>query len=164
MKKLYLMLLLATLCAGFGFAQVTPTGAVQGIPNQAGILYASNFGQWQVPPGNLGQYSWKQSSFCYVGIPTGNPVLTMPAFTVGTPIEIVDTDNFCDGVTITNTTATTFHDIIYAYSKAAYFADLTDNGGGYLTSGSGATAAVSGYIKVKINGTDAYIRVYAAAN
>ncbi len=77
MKKLYLMLLLATLCAGFGFAQVTPTGAVQGIPNQAGILYVSNFGQWQVPPGNLGQYSWKQSSFCYVGIPTGNPVLTL---------------------------------------------------------------------------------------
>ena len=71
---------------------------------------------------------------------------------------------FCDGLTITNTTATTFNDLIYGYSKAAYFADLTDNGGGYLSTGSGATAAVSGYIKVKINGTDAYIRVYAAAN
>ena len=71
---------------------------------------------------------------------------------------------FCDGITVTNTTATTFHDIIYGYSKAAYFSDLTDNGGGYIVSGTGASAAVTGYLKVKINGADAYIRVYAGAN
>jgi hypothetical protein len=54
--------------------------------------------------------------------------------------------------------------LIYGYSKAAYFADLTDNGGGYLISGSGASSAVTGYIKVKINGSDAYVRVYAGAS
>ena len=92
MKKLFTQILLATLCAAWSSAQITPTGAVQGIPNQGGILYASNFGQWQVPAGNLGQYSWRQSSYCYVGIPTGEPVITMPAFTAGTPVEIVDLD------------------------------------------------------------------------
>ena len=71
---------------------------------------------------------------------------------------------FCDGMVITNTTAATFHDLIYGYSKAAYFADLTDNGGGYLIIGSASSAAVTGYIKVKINGSDAYIRVYAGTN
>jgi hypothetical protein len=71
---------------------------------------------------------------------------------------------FCDGIVVTNTTATIFHDLIYGYSKAAYFADLTDNGGGYLISGSGASSAVTGYIKVKINGSDAYVRVYAGAS
>jgi hypothetical protein len=65
---------------------------------------------------------------------------------------------------MTNTTATTFHSLLYGYSKAAYFADLTDNGGGYIVIGTGASAAVTGYLKVKVAGADAYIRVYAGAS
>ena len=71
---------------------------------------------------------------------------------------------FCDSLVLTNTTATTFHSLIYGYSKAAYFLDLTDNGGGYIIAGSGASSAVTGYLKVKIAGADAYIRVYAGAS
>ena len=71
---------------------------------------------------------------------------------------------FCDSLVLTNTTATTFHSLLYGYSKAAYLADLTDNGGGYIISGSGASAAVTGYLKVKVAGADAYIRVYAGAS
>jgi hypothetical protein len=75
---------------------------------------------------------------------------------------------FCDSLVLTNTTSTTFHSLIFGYSKAAYFADLTDNGGGYISAGSGASAAVNGYLKVRVtlNGTatDAYIRVYAGAS
>lgn len=71
---------------------------------------------------------------------------------------------FCDSLVMTNTTATTFHSLLYGYSKAAYFADLTDNGGGYIVIGTGASAAVTGYLKVKVAGADAYIRVYAGAS
>ena len=70
---------------------------------------------------------------------------------------------FCDSLVITNTTAATFHSLIYGYSKAAYFVDLTDNGGGFVVTGS-PTAAGSGSIKIKINGADAYLRIYASAS
>jgi lysophospholipase L1-like esterase len=55
----------------------------------AGLLYASNFGQWQVPQGNLGTYSWNSYAYCYA-----NTVgVTFQAFTMGTPIKIVDVGN-----------------------------------------------------------------------
>lgn len=71
---------------------------------------------------------------------------------------------FCDSAVLTNTTNTTFHSLIYGYSKAAYFVDLNDNGGGYIISGTGASSAVTGYLKVRVAGADAYIRVYAGAS
>ena len=73
------------------------------------------------------------------------------------------TCTFCDSLVLTNTTATTFNSLIYGYSKAGYFADLSNNGSGYIIGGSGASAAVTGYLKIKINGVDAFIRYYASA-
>jgi hypothetical protein len=71
---------------------------------------------------------------------------------------------FCDSMVITNTTAATFNSLIYGYSKATRLMDLTDNGGGYIIPGSGASAAVSGYLKIKVSGTDVYLRYYAGAS
>jgi hypothetical protein len=68
---------------------VTPPLARTTQGNFAGLLYASNFGQWQVPQGNLGTYSWNSPAYCYA-----NTVgVTFLAFQVGTPITIVDTGN-----------------------------------------------------------------------
>ena len=69
-------------------AQSTPVGPKLTQPNLAGELYASNFGQWKVPQGNLGQYSWNNSSYCYAS--SGGT--TFQAFTVNTPVQIIDTD------------------------------------------------------------------------
>jgi hypothetical protein len=71
---------------------------------------------------------------------------------------------FCDGMVITNTTATTYNSLIYGYSKAVRLMDLTDNGGGYIIPGSGSSAAVAGYLKIKVSGTDVYLRYYAGAS
>lgn len=54
--------------------------------NYDGILYASSFDTWSVPPGNNGPYAWSNPSACTVT--SGG--LTFPAFTVGTPILISD--------------------------------------------------------------------------
>ena len=71
---------------------------------------------------------------------------------------------FCDSLVLTNTTAATFNSLIYGYSKATRLMDLTDNGGGYIILGSGASSAVSGYLKIKVSGVDVYLRYYAGAS
>ena len=71
---------------------------------------------------------------------------------------------FCDSLVLTNTTAATFNSLIYGYSKATRLMDLTDNGGGYIIPGSGASSAVSGYLKIKVSGVDVYLRSYAGAS
>ena len=90
-KAILKLAAILTMCIT-AFAQVppvTPPLARTTEGNFAGLLYASNFGQWQVPKGNLGPYSWNQASFCYANV-VG---VTFQAFTVGTPITIVDTGN-----------------------------------------------------------------------
>jgi hypothetical protein len=90
MKKLFCWLLMLGCAASFAQTPpVTPPLARTTEGNFAGLLYASNFGQWQVPQGNLGTYSWNSPSYCYA-----NTVgVTFLAFKVGTPITIVDTGN-----------------------------------------------------------------------
>ena len=105
MKKVFAYLLSAALCVVCGNAQVTPTGALPGLPDQAGILVASNFGQWQVTAGNLGQYSWKSSSACYVTVMG----LTLQAFTAGTPVEIVDLNTPAHTEIVTPTAVSTLN-------------------------------------------------------
>ena len=63
-----------------------PLALGQGQANVAGTFYASNFGQWQVPQGNSGQFSWSAASYCTVT--SGGTTFT--AFKVGTPIYIAD--------------------------------------------------------------------------
>ena len=104
MRKLIGSLVL--LCCALAGAQVqptpTPVGPVQGSSNLAGTLYASNMGQWKVPQGNLGQFSWNQGIACQ---PTAGGI-SFTAFTVGTPVEIVDTDNPALNETVTPTSVT----------------------------------------------------------
>lgn len=61
-----------------------PTAPPQG--NINGTLYASGYGGWSVPQGNAGTFSWSNNTFCTVNY--GGT--TFPAFTVGTPITILD--------------------------------------------------------------------------
>ncbi|MGA2890325.1 MAG: SGNH/GDSL hydrolase family protein [Terracidiphilus sp.] len=78
---------------------VTLPVPVTGQGNLAGLLFASNFGQWQIPKGNLGTYSWNAAAYCYahtVGV-------TFLAFTVGTPITLVDTANSANTEIVTPT-------------------------------------------------------------
>lgn len=55
--------------------------------NIAGLLFASNFANWNVPQGNAGPMSWSSPSFCRV---TSGGV-TFNAFTTGVPVRLVDT-------------------------------------------------------------------------
>lgn len=55
--------------------------------NLAGLLFASSFGQWQVPQGNAGQFSWSNANFCKAN---ADGFYLNPVFSVGTPITIVD--------------------------------------------------------------------------
>ena len=84
-------LLRCALTLAFGFSlsccAQTPGTPTVGPGNTAGLLYASNFGLWQVPQGNTGQYSWSSPSFCTVSA-AGIPLA--PVFAVGTPVFIKD--------------------------------------------------------------------------
>jgi hypothetical protein len=64
---------------------------------------------------------------------------------------------FCDLSVMTNTTATTFNSVYYAYSKANYLMDLSNNGSAFINSSTATGGSVTGYLKIKINGVDAYI-------
>ena len=88
MKRLLVLLAAAlfgvsgTLCSAQTAGQVTA-----GPGNTAGLLYASSFGQWSVPSGDNGPYSWSSPSLCRVSTPGGT---LNPVFAVGAPIAIVD--------------------------------------------------------------------------
>ena len=58
---------------------------------------------------------------------------------------------------LTNTTATTFNSLIYGYSKAGYLFDLSNNGSAFINGSTASAGSVTGYLKIKVNGTDAYI-------
>ena len=60
--------------------QYPPTGIING------TVYANAFGGWAVPQGTNGPLSWSSNTFCTVN----QGGVTFPAFTVGTPIEIID--------------------------------------------------------------------------
>jgi hypothetical protein len=64
---------------------------------------------------------------------------------------------FCDSAVLTNTTATTFNSLIYGYSKAGYLFDLSNNGSAFINGSTASAGSVTGYLKIKVNGTDAYI-------
>jgi hypothetical protein len=88
MKRLFLIIWLGLSLAHSSFAQGGPPGQPQlGPANFSGLLYASNFGQWQVPQGNTGQFSWSVPSFCTV---SASGLVLSPVFAVGTPITIKD--------------------------------------------------------------------------
>jgi hypothetical protein len=89
LKKIATVMLAGAGMAAAALSQVAPNTVLQGTPDVAGLLYASNFGQWQVPRGDLGQYSWKESSYCYAS----TQGFTFYAFSVGAPVKIVDLDN-----------------------------------------------------------------------
>jgi hypothetical protein len=80
------MVCLLAACVTLQAQQITPSGPRNGFSYQAGQLYASNFGQWQVVQGNLGPFSWNNVSYC---LPTEGGTI-FNAFTVGTPVMIVD--------------------------------------------------------------------------
>jgi hypothetical protein len=87
MKKLILWIAMIALSAGRLICAQSP-GQVTAQPgNLAGILYASSFGQWQVPQGNQGQFSWSSSTFCNAN---ANGFYLNPVFAIGTPIFIKD--------------------------------------------------------------------------
>lgn len=67
---------------------------------------------------------------------------------------------------ITNTTAASSNSAILVYADADYLFDLGGPGGNadWFDAGTGATASVSGHLKVNLNGTPAFIRVYASAS
>jgi hypothetical protein len=54
--------------------------------NINGVLYAAQFGQWTMPTGQNGSYAWSGPGVCVVN--SGG--LSFQAFTVGTPVTIVD--------------------------------------------------------------------------
>ena len=57
-----------------------------------------------------------------------------------------------------NTTAQAVNAILYGYGKATYGLDLSDNGGGWLsTTGTAGATATKGWLKVNINGATRYI-------
>src|ERR1035437_7672154 len=87
MKKLILLLAILGLGAGCSALAQTPGTVTTGPGNDAGLLYASNFGQWSVPQGNTGQFSWSVPSLCTV---TASNIPLRPVFAVGTPITIKD--------------------------------------------------------------------------
>ncbi len=90
MKKLFslaLLLLASIVTRAQSAASQAPGQVTPGPGNDAGLLYASSFGQWSVPQGNTGQFSWSSPTFCTVpadGIPLS------PVFAVATPVLIKD--------------------------------------------------------------------------
>jgi hypothetical protein len=85
MKKLFAGLVLAFLCLS-GARQASAQA------NVGGLLYAAQFGTWTVPQGTNGPYAWSSPAFCQI---SANAV-TFAAFTVGTPIRIVDANPALD--------------------------------------------------------------------
>jgi hypothetical protein len=85
MKKLLSLGLL--IVASIGVRAQSSGTPTQGPGNTAGILWASNFGQWSVPQGNTGEFSWSVPSLCTA---TANGIPLQPVFDVGTPILIRD--------------------------------------------------------------------------
>jgi hypothetical protein len=67
---------------------------------------------------------------------------------------------------ITNTTAASSNAAILVYADADYLMDLGGPGGNadWFDAGTGASANVSGHLKVNLNGSAAFIRVYGSAS
>jgi len=88
MKLLVRVLLaIALLLVPYSTSAQSP-GQVTAQPgNLAGLLFASSFGQWQVPQGNAGQFSWSSANFCKAN---ADGFYLNPVFAVGTPVTIVD--------------------------------------------------------------------------
>lgn len=87
MNRLKSLALTMGLIVGHALYAQSP-GQVTAQPgNLAGILFASSFGQWQVPQGNQGQYGWSSAAVC---TRDADGFYLNPVFSVGTPITIVD--------------------------------------------------------------------------
>lgn len=69
-------------------------------------------------------------------------------------------------IRITNTTAANANAVIFAYAEADYLFDLGGPGGNadWFDAGTGASANCSGHLKVYLNGTAAYLRVYESTS
>lgn len=67
---------------------------------------------------------------------------------------------------ITNTTSASSNAAILVYADADYLMDLGGPGGNadWFDAGTGATAGVTGHLKVMVNGTAKYIRLYETAS
>lgn len=77
----------------------SPSQQANGPADLAGLLYAANFGHWQVPQGNNGGYSWTSPLMC-VAVSGG---IAFPVFNTNAPVTIVDTGNPSNTETVTPT-------------------------------------------------------------
>ena len=89
MPRVLRILLAFTISMGVACASLaqSPGQVTQGPGNTGGILWASNFGQWAVPQGNTGQFSWSSPLQCNA---TASGIPLNLVFKVGTPITIKD--------------------------------------------------------------------------
>lgn len=91
MRKFLFALLSLVFCViEVGSAQSGPGQNTAGPGNLGGQLYASSFGQWTVPQGDTGPYSWSNPAMCKTN---AAGFYLNPVFQVGTPVRIVDTAN-----------------------------------------------------------------------
>jgi hypothetical protein len=87
MTKLIRIALAASLSVAVACVAQNAGIPTPGPGNDAGLLYASNFGLWSVPQGNQGQYSWSSPIFCRAsadGLPLN------PVFAINAPLLIKD--------------------------------------------------------------------------
>lgn len=126
MKRIWAAFLLSIGSVGL-WAQI-PGVPTAGPGNSAGVLFASSFGQWQVPQGNLSSFSWSNPSACTV---SGAGIILRPVFAVGTPINIVDA-NPLHNETVTPTAVT-----IGASGCSITVATTYTHYSFYITSGTG---------------------------
>lgn len=68
------------------------------------------------------------------------------------------TSTECNVVRLQNTTAAVINSLLYGYGKATFFADLSDNSGGWI--GATAPTTLSGWLKVSVNGSTRYVALY----
>lgn len=68
------------------------------------------------------------------------------------------TSTECNVIRVQNTTTAVINSLIYGYGKATYFADVSDNSGGWAVAT--APTTLSGSLKVHVNGNVRYIALY----
>jgi hypothetical protein len=130
------------------------SGYVYGTEGKLRVNGTLNGSAWVF--GSIGQLDISNATLTagsHVGAIWGDAGATGPSATV----------SFADLLVLTNTTATTFNSIIYAYGKAGYLMDLSNNGSAFIVD----TAASTGWnksLKIKINGVDYYIPLNPAAS
>lgn len=132
------LLVIIAACATSAYSQ--SPGQVTAQPgNLTGILYAGSFGQWQVPAGNVGPYSWNNPAFCKTD---ADGFYLNPIFQAGTPITIVDTGNPAHTEIVTPTAFS-----IGTWGCSITVAPVYQHNTYYLTSGTGGLQEAINFAK-----------------